>query len=80
MMRQIRNLAKVSLFFAIICSSSVRRSYAADENTCTEFNPCKNMANCFRFENDPTRVKCVCKRGFNGNLCEICKCLYEHSA
>lgn len=42
------------------------------ENVCDEFNPCKNMADCFKWDDDSTRVKCVCKRGFNGNLCEIC--------
>lgn len=42
------------------------------ENNCTEFNPCKNMAECLRYDADPNRVKCVCQRGFNGNLCEIC--------
>ena len=44
-------------------------------SNCTEFNPCKNMADCVKFEGETTRVKCICQRGFSGNLCEICNLL-----
>jgi hypothetical protein len=45
---------------------------ALAENICTHFNPCKNLADCYRRDDDPSRVRCACNRGFNGNLCEIC--------
>lgn len=62
-----RNLFTFQYLICLIVLKAQAQSY------CTDFNPCKNMADCYKSEDDPTRVRCVCKRGFNGNLCEICK-------
>ena len=50
--------------------------FAHGEKQCNEFNPCKNLADCLMRDDDSSRVRCVCKRGFNGNLCEKCKKLH----
>lgn len=47
--------------------------FSRAETQCSEFNPCKNLADCLMRDTDPSRVRCVCKRGFTGNLCEKCK-------
>lgn len=61
------------LCIALVLEAKISAGFAESvSGNCTDFNPCKNMAECIRFENEPTRVKCVCQRGFNGNLCEIC--------
>lgn len=60
-------------FSFILCLAFYFAKFTNGESQCTDFNPCKNLAECLRRDDDFTRVRCVCKRGFNGNLCEICK-------
>ena len=65
------NLCRLIAIFALNLIYLFEFSFA--ESQCTEFNPCKNLADCLMRDGDPSRVRCVCKRGFSGNLCEKCK-------
>ena len=58
------------IIFVLSIINILKFSYG--ESQCTEFNPCKNLADCLMRDGDPSRVRCVCKRGFSGNLCEKC--------
>lgn len=66
----------LQVHFTITCLVLYFAKFANGESQCTDFNPCKNLAECLRRDDDFTRVRCACKRGFNGNLCEICKSSY----
>ena len=72
MIRTTQLVFLVPFFMQVLVSSTNALDVVSRSNNCTEFNPCKNMADCVKFEGETTRVKCICQRGFSGNLCEIC--------
>lgn len=54
--------------FLIICDIFFSLSGLTIRNECSLVNPCMNLAVC----SSQNGIKCLCNRGFRGNLCEIC--------
>ena len=62
-----------NLISVILLNAFISVEYSYGEKQCSsEFNPCKNVGECLMRDDDSSRVRCVCKRGFRGNLCEKC--------